>query len=265
MSLIDEALRRAQEESVRRGEGKGTQRWVAGPPPRRRTGPGLVVAVVAAGLVAGLALGAWLFRGRGGSLAGVAPVPQSAVAEEATSKPSAPEPPAGAAPADAAPVDAMPVAVTPPAESGAEAAPSDRRAAPGLPESPAPSVPPAAVEPVRPAPAATAPAATPGSAPAAVEPGPPPESPTGAATAAPSPVPEAEPAEERTFRRIAQLPDGTTLSLNGIAFSEERPMALLNGQVVAVGETVAGYRVAEILHDRVRLEREGAAVVLRLK
>lgn len=69
---------------------------------------------------------------------------------------------------------------------------------------------------------------------------------------------------DREFVGQAQLPDGTLIDLEGIAWSESEPFALLNGQVVGVGEVVRAYRVLEIQRDRVILEQSDDRVVLRL-
>lgn len=63
----------------------------------------------------------------------------------------------------------------------------------------------------------------------------------------------------------AKLRDGQLVDLEGIAWSESEPFALLNGQVVGVGEFIRGYRVSEILQDQVVLEQGDDRVVLRLK
>jgi hypothetical protein len=55
------------------------------------------------------------------------------------------------------------------------------------------------------------------------------------------------------------------VDLEGIAWSESEPFALLNGRVVGVGEFIRAYRVTEITRDRVTLEQGDDRVVLRLK
>jgi hypothetical protein len=65
--------------------------------------------------------------------------------------------------------------------------------------------------------------------------------------------------------RVARLADGTEVRLGGIAWSEQAPLAYLNGKLLGTGESVAGLRVARIDRDRVRLEGAGTTVVLTLR
>ena len=59
--------------------------------------------------------------------------------------------------------------------------------------------------------------------------------------------------------------DGQLVDLEGIAWSESEPFALLNGKVVGIGELIRAYRVTEIQRDRVTLEQGDDRVVVRLK
>jgi len=88
--------------------------------------------------------------------------------------------------------------------------------------------------------------------------------PTTPAPAAQSPA-RANPRKAREFVGQAELLDGQLVDLEGIAWSESEPFALLNGQVVGVGEFIRAYRVTEIRRDQVRLEQGDDRVVLRLK
>lgn len=63
----------------------------------------------------------------------------------------------------------------------------------------------------------------------------------------------------------AQLPGGQILDLGGIAWSESDPYALINGQVIGVGELVRSYRVTSITPDEVVLEKDEDRVILRLE
>ena len=84
--------------------------------------------------------------------------------------------------------------------------------------------------------------------------------PIAATTDAPSrPVP--------SHRRRFEMPDGTALELNAIAWSETRPVALINGSVLMVGEsTDAGAVVASIERKRVKLRTpDNQQFYLRLK
>jgi hypothetical protein len=51
-------------------------------------------------------------------------------------------------------------------------------------------------------------------------------------------------------RRI-DFPDGSKLELGGIAYSETAPFAYLNGRLLKIGETAAGYTLVAIERDRV--------------
>lgn len=70
--------------------------------------------------------------------------------------------------------------------------------------------------------------------------------------------------QPRVFVGQAQVRDGQLVDLEGIAWSESEPFALLNGQVVGVGEFIRSYRVAEIHQDRVILEQDDDTIVLHL-
>jgi hypothetical protein len=65
--------------------------------------------------------------------------------------------------------------------------------------------------------------------------------------------------------REAALADGTRIRLGGIAWSEAAPLAYLNGRLVGVGESVAGFRVARIERERVVLERAGERLTVALR
>jgi len=61
------------------------------------------------------------------------------------------------------------------------------------------------------------------------------------------------------------VPGGGSLKLNGIAYSQEHPIAVLGGRVMGPGEIVQGFTVLEILSDRVKLQGHGATVFLSTK
>jgi hypothetical protein len=69
----------------------------------------------------------------------------------------------------------------------------------------------------------------------------------------------------RTFTREANLADGTSIELGGIAWSETGPFVLLNGRVVGQGETVQRFQVTRIEPQQVELQRDGTTIVIRLK
>ena len=72
-------------------------------------------------------------------------------------------------------------------------------------------------------------------------------------------TPAADQSELVTFVRQATLEDGTSIELGGIAWSEGGPFALLNGQVVGLGEPIAGLTVVieSWLNDRSSNEMRG--------
>jgi len=55
------------------------------------------------------------------------------------------------------------------------------------------------------------------------------------------------------------------VKLNGIAYSPDHPIAVLDGRVVAPGEVVQGFTVLEIQADHVTLQGHGAKVSVSLK
>lgn len=71
--------------------------------------------------------------------------------------------------------------------------------------------------------------------------------------------------EAREFIGQAHLRDGQLIDLGGIAWSESEPFALLNGQVVGVGEHIRTYEVIEIQQDQVVLQKDSDRIVLKLK
>jgi hypothetical protein len=86
---------------------------------------------------------------------------------------------------------------------------------------------------------------------------------TGAST--PAPPPETGPQSPRSFLREADVPGVGRLQLAGIAWSEDRPFALINGKVVGRGDSVDGLRVVEIQPKEVLLDLHGDQILLRLR
>lgn len=248
-----------------------------------------MAAVVAGSLVAGLGLGAWLFRSRGAA----APESAARAGSEAVAAAGATEVETAVGASEAKTAAGAAEVETAASRSGLPAAASgdlppdgrtSRNAAehlgPVAAEAPAGAAPeptvtasggasaPGTAQPGPPAgtrvPTASSPAPGPGLEVRPSPPAPAPVAPSAAGSLPPEAAPAAAP-EEPVFFRRAVLPDGTTLSLHGIAFSEERPTALINGEVLAPGESVAGYTVIEILADRVRLRGAAGTLALRLK
>lgn len=84
-----------------------------------------------------------------------------------------------------------------------------------------------------------------------------------------APEPERGPSEEPSAQveavRSANIPGVGSVELGGIAWSGDRPFALVNGRVVRPGDSVAGLVVAEIQSNTVRLSGAAGDWVLRLK
>lgn len=258
MSLIDEALRKAriegaQKEAERRGL---PQPAPVGLPGRSRRGGGnlLTGALLGAALAAAAAAGLWWVMGR-------APENQEARAP-ATRNPE---------PGELGKEQEAETPVASPASGAAEVAPAARPSGGptpsdlGTPPPPAetdhPSQPPSAPRPAAPALAEPARAgASPSDTARSTQP---------PATTAPTPTEGGgsraqAPGEIPVFRRTATLPGGRTITLNGIAWREDAPAAILDGQVVSPGEGVAGVTVVAIERDRVVLETESGRLVIRL-
>ena len=84
-----------------------------------------------------------------------------------------------------------------------------------------------------------------------------------ASTIDPAPPPPS--AGPLTFRREAYLQDGTRLSLGGIAWSPSRPVALINGRVIGIGEIAEGFTLQEVQRGYVYLKRLDQVVILTLE
>jgi hypothetical protein len=119
-------------------------------------------------------------------------------------------------------------------------------------------------EPDRTAPAEKQPAA------AKQEPAPeaqPPQRPAGVEGSAGGSVSPAR-ASLRNFTGEAVLPDGSTIALEGIVYSETSPVALINGKVFGPEALILGYRLIRIEPDWVELaavgnEKERIVIELR--
>jgi hypothetical protein len=234
MSLVSEALKKAQREAAQReGRDKGLpEPLVAGAQPwrARRGGRIPIVVTLAAGLLA-VAVGLLFLASRSGDETPRNerhPEKEPAKAVEAEVGSADPAPPAAVPPSVpvAAPIEVASPAPTPTGDStlgsrGAAAAPS----APPT-ESPETSPPPPAV--------ATAPLA--------------------------------EPAQrEATFVRTARLASGAEIRLGGIAWSETAPLAYVNGKLLGVGESAAGARVERIERERIVLVTPEGRLVITLR
>jgi hypothetical protein len=68
-----------------------------------------------------------------------------------------------------------------------------------------------------------------------------------------------------SYVRQATVPGIGTFSLEGIAWSSDRPFALINGQVVGPGGFVDGVNLTEVAQDRVVLQKDGRRFELTLR
>jgi hypothetical protein len=73
------------------------------------------------------------------------------------------------------------------------------------------------------------------------------------------------PEDGKAYVNEVPIPGGGVVKLNGIAFSPDHPIAVLDGRVVAPGEVVQGFTVLEIQADHVTLQGHGAKVSVSLK
>ena len=233
MSLVHDALEKAKREaSVKNAKGLGLPdaRIGAGQPFRavRRLSPVAIAALAAVATLAAVS-GIWLFT-RAAPHAGRLPVSAAPAPTEAA--PARPLPPPPVAPAKANDPTPPPAAL----------APSVRTAAP-------PALP---LEVVSPSPLASTPA--PASTPA-----------KGADASRTSSAASSAAASTPSFVRRVTLDDGTVVRLGGIAWSEEAPLAYLNGKLYGKGESVAGLLVERIERERVLLRGARGPVFLTLR
>ena len=77
-------------------------------------------------------------------------------------------------------------------------------------------------------------------------------------------APSARLQDGATYLRRATSADGSIIELSGIAYSEDRPIAVINGSVVSPGDMIAGYTIVAIESGRVELEADGARLYLSL-
>ncbi|MCP3961853.1 MAG: hypothetical protein GY719_28760 [bacterium] len=240
MSLINEALKRARIDAARRDAAQKGVPAAALPvyvPARRRSWLAPVIGFLLGLTVVAVAAGAFWIAWQPGQ-------------ERPGQEPSQPAPPAAAV--------AEPV--TPPAP--ATPAPEMRRIeAPADVPSPAPPPPAAAPPPPR--------AAEPRPEPAAVaeqrEASPVEESPGAGTPAALPPADGGETGSGEVFAVEANPAGGERVKLDFIVWSETRPFAQINGELVNPGQQVAGYILVTVERDRVELEGAGKKFWLRVR
>lgn len=249
MSLINEALKRARDEAVRReASTKGIPLAPAAPTRERNRWLPILVLGLTLALVVSLVVTV--------NLASKLPaVTQTAAMEDAARV----EPMAETElePVVSASTEAAP---TTPVVAPSDPVPAMVEPAPPRQESPRPQdSPPARESPLAQQTSSARPQAGPAAQLETVEPRSP--SPTQQVASPDRPVE----AEGRVFVLSAELAGGQSVDLGGIAWSETGPYALLNGRVVGLGEWVQGYRVSQIDPGQVILERDDDRVVVRLK
>jgi hypothetical protein len=266
MSLISDALKRARQEAARQDslrQGVPYAMGVADPPVRRTPWISLL-----AGLGAGCILAAAVFALA--FFAGWGPSRKPTVETRTAEVPAAAVPPSPVA----APAASVAEITEPVAPAPLPAVPRQEQAAPTPAPKPVPE-PPRVTEERRPAPqveitppavrrpppeiVSAAPVVTP--APAAEErPAPLPAAPTSAAPAENSGL-----VEGQAYTGEVPVPGGGSLKLNGIVFSQDHPIAVLDGRVMGPGESVQGFTVVAIESGRVKLQGHGTTVYLSPK
>ena len=264
MSLISDALKRARQEAARQDslrQGVPYAVGVADPPVRRTPWISLL-----AGLGAGCILAAAVFALA--FFAGWGPSRKPTVETRTAEVPAVAVPPSPVA----APVAEITESVAP---SPLPIVPPQETAAPAPPPKPAPETP-RVIEERRPTPQVetTPPVVRRPSLPETVPPAPAPTAEV--ERPAPAPVPAAPipaaPAENsgslvegQAYTGEVPVPGGGSLKLNGIVFSQDHPIAVLDGRVMGPGESVQGFTVVAIESGRVKLQGHGTTVYLSPK
>jgi hypothetical protein len=262
MSLISDALKRARQEAARQDslrQGVPYAMGVADPQVRRTPWISLL-----AGLGAGCILAAAVFALA--FFAGWGPFHKPAVETRTAEIPAAvPQSPV------AAPVAEVTESVAP---ASLPTVPPQEQAAPAPAPKPVPE-PPRVIEERRPAPPVETPPVVirrspPEAAPAPIAeverpaPAPVPAAPSPSVPAAPAGNP-GDLTEGQVYTGEVPVPGGGSLKLNGIVFSQDHPIAVLDGRVMGPGESVQGFTVVAIESGRVKLQGHGTTVYLSPK
>lgn len=263
MSLISEALKKARQEAARQDSLRQGVPYAVGAvdPPRRRN----PLLPLLAGLGAGCLLAGLLFGGAW--IAGIGPFGKPAREAHGAQAPAVPQ--------EATPTPAPVVAeIVPPAPAPPPVTPTP------LPEeSPRPVVETPPVPPVEQSVIRIEPRVAPTPAPAPVEeqdpavlvpePSPAPPvlqtQPVPARPVAPAPPIPGGLEEGKVYAGEVPIPGGGSLKLNGIAFSQDQPIVVLDGRVMGPGEVIQGFTVVEIQSNRVKLQGHGATVFVTTK
>jgi hypothetical protein len=83
--------------------------------------------------------------------------------------------------------------------------------------------------------------------------------------AAESKPPVKKAAEGKTYIGEVKLPDGAKIELGGIVYSDANPVALINDHVLGPGAVVEEFEIVSIQPDRVELKGRGMTIFLKLK
>ncbi|HEX4495048.1 MAG TPA: hypothetical protein VIE43_05200 [Thermoanaerobaculia bacterium] len=267
MSLISDALKKARAEAARQDslrQGMPYAIGVADAPVRRAPWISLLAGLGAGCILAAGVFALAFFAGWGPFRKPAMETPAAAVAEASIAPPPAP---ASQAPAPSA-LPAAPagerLAATPPLQPPAASPLQTSIEAPRQPlPPPADAAPPIARNPA-PETAPPAPTPTPAPAPVVQAPAPVPAAPTQPAPAAPEAA-SGGLVEGNTYSGEVPVPGGGSVKLNGIVFSPDHPIAVLDGRVMGPGENVQGFTVVAIEAGRVKLQGHGATVYLSPK
>lgn len=260
MSLISEALKKARQEAARQDSLRQGVPYAVGAvdPPRRRN----PLMPLLAGLGAGCLLAGLLFGGAW--IAGVGPFDKPVRETQVAQQPTVPQ--------EATPAPAPVVTeIVPPAPPVTPTPVPEERPQPVVETSPAPPV----EQPVIRLEPHAAPTPTPAPVeeelPAVLVPEPSPAPPILQAPpapprpAVPAPVVPGGLEEGKVYTGEVPVPGGGSLKLNGIAFSQDQPIVVLDGRVMGPGEVIQGFTVVEIQSDRVKLQGHGATVFVTTK
>ena len=266
MSLISEALKKARQEAARQDAQRPRSPYAVGVADAadRRTPLVPLLAGLGAGcLVAVLLLAAAWSAGWGPFARPAQPASQVAAA------PASPAPVTRAAEPPAVPPAMIEEQAPPtPVESTTPAPPPVRETRPQPVIEVRPAAPAETPPVVRPAPATPAPMPPPiaeEQIPATPVPAPPvPAVPARPAPATP-PQGAVDLVDGQTYAGEVPVPGGGTVKLNGIVFSQNQPVAMLDGRVMGPGEVIQGFTIAAIEAGRVKLQGYGATVFVSPK
>jgi hypothetical protein len=265
MSLISDALKKARQEAARQDSLRQSVPYAIGvaDAPERRAPWISLLAGLGAGCILAVAVFALAFFAGWGPFhkptaeARTAAVSDTSAAQPAAAAPAAQTPAPATLPAASQEAPAPPPAVAKPVQEIPRQIEESR---------PAPQI--EAAPPPPPVPSKSAPE----TAPAASAPTPAPASPAPVPAAAPSQPPAAASAtgsgglvDGQTYVDEVPVPGGGSVKLNGIVFSSDQPIAVLDGRVMGPGEVVQGFTVLAIESGRVKLQGHGATVYLTPK